>query len=186
MPVSHHPQGLSRRRLVIAAAALPAAWLAGGCTTDDSVPDGSVSDSSVSDSSAPDADAPDPDVAVLEEATAVVDDLTRLVSRAIAERPALAPTLQPVLATHHRHAEVLGAASQSSSHPPTRPPGASSGPLPAGRAQVLSFVAEAERFAATVHRSQVRRAESGQFASLLASISAAESQLGVVVGEAAR
>jgi hypothetical protein len=91
-----------------------------------------------------------------------------------------------VLATHHRHAEVLGAASQSSSHPPTRPPGASSGPLPAGRAQVLSLVAEAERFAATVHRSQVRRAESGQFASLLASISAAESQLGVVVGEAAR
>ncbi|HET7327331.1 MAG TPA: hypothetical protein VFJ14_08600, partial [Nocardioidaceae bacterium] len=49
-------------------------------------------------------------------------------------------------------------------------------PLPRSRPAVLALLAAAEEDAAAAHRADVRRAESGRFAQLLASISAAETQ----------
>lgn len=178
--------GVSRRQLLGTASAFPLLWPAGGCTL--SGPGG--------DEPATPDPAADPDVAVLRSAAAQVDALVALCARVVDERPELARPVQPALQIHRRHAEVLGSASSSTARSGTgtptprrtgsgAPSGAATGePLPRGRAPVLSLLAGAEQRAAQVHRRQVRQAESGQFAQLLAAVSAAESQLETVLKQA--
>lgn len=179
-PQSRHPAGLSRRQLIIVASAVPLVWFTGGCTLSGPGRDEPTS-------SAQQAEA-DPDVAILASAAAQVDDLVALCEQVIDQRPSVTRQLQPLLETHRRHAEVLGSAAAGRQGSPSGTPTSSApaGPLPRGRRAVLSLVGAAEQRAAKTHMGQVREAESGQFAQLLASISAAESQLATVLEEEAR
>lgn len=171
--------------MITAATAVPLVWLTGGCTLSGQRSDRTDSRSEQAED--------DPDVAVLDSATAHVDELVALCEQVVSEQPALTPQVQPLLATHRRHAEVLGSA-KAVGAPPRRSPDASGTPtgtatpepLPGGRTAVLSLVAAAEQRAAQAHLRHVRRAESGQFAQLLASISAAESQHATVLEEVVR
>lgn len=172
----------TRRQVLAASVAVPAAWLTGACTL--SRTDGA---------SAPERPEPaeDPDVVLLAHAVVLVEDLIALLERVVAERPPLATEVEPLLANHRRHAEVLGsAATPDSTRTPEDaadgPAGDEGRPLPRRRNRVLGLVARREQRAADAHLRQVQGASSGQFARLLASVSAAESQHAAVLEEALR
>ncbi len=166
MPVSPVTPVAVSRRAMITGALLGLATA--GCTiTRDSDDAGSEASDGPSASGSPSGLAPD--VAVATEALAQVRGMREAVTATTTRFPALAATLMAVSAMHSAHATSLVDAVPADGRSTT---GATPYAVPRGRGAALERLAVAERTLHTSLAELALRAESGDFAGLLASMGA--------------
>ncbi|MGH3318183.1 MAG: hypothetical protein ACRDO0_18730 [Nocardioidaceae bacterium] len=170
----------TRRSVVAAAIAVPVA--AAGCTLSGPTPTRSPQRRSAE---------VDPDVALLDDAAAATTAMVELYEGVLREHPSLRGDLRPMLAAQRAHADALGEAAPQEKG---RPSGPSDGAGPRRRggqrvevprrpAAAIRALTEAESRSATDLLEATRKALSGPFAQLLASMSASASQRVLVLGE---
>lgn len=152
----------------------------------------------------------DPDVAVAAEALAAQQAMVDLVGTTLERHPDLAAELDPVLATHRTHADLLadavpedvtvspsptasGSAGPSGSVTPER--SAAPGPsesaarrnrVPDDRLRALRQVVAGEQALVTTAKQQAFKAQSGGFARVLGGMAAAAAQHAAMLDAAAR
>lgn len=166
------PARPSRRTVVAAAVALPVVSAA-GCTLSGPTPQRRPVEGSTGH---------DPDVALLHRVADATETMVALYEAVLRRHRSLRRDLRPLLATHRAHAAALGDAAPSGRVSPDGPrrrgrtPSPQSMAVPRRPRQALLRVRAAERKAAEELLGATRRAASGPFARLLASMSAASSQ----------
>ncbi|HEX2175669.1 MAG TPA: hypothetical protein VHG70_07140 [Nocardioidaceae bacterium] len=170
------PARPSRRTVVAAALAVP---VAAGCTLSGPAPERSPVRRSTE---------VDPDVALLEEVAASTEALVTLYEAVVGRHRGLRRDLRPVLDAHRAHAAALGDAAPrrgSARRRRRRRGGQGDGPVdvPAQESRAVRRLAGAERQAASDLLDATRRAASGAFARMLASMSASSAQAVRVLGE---
>lgn len=171
------PARPSRRTVVAAVVTVPAA-AAAGCTLSGPTPSRSPERRSAE---------VDPDVALLGEVAAATEAMVALYEGVLDRHRGLRRELRPLLATHRAHATALGEAapSDASSQPPRsadRTPPARED-VPRRPEAAVRQLRAAERSAAGDLLDATRRAASGPFARLLASMSASVAQHVAVLAE---
>jgi len=126
--------------------------------------------------------APAPDVAVLTSAMNAEKLMIARHEAVLSRSPALAGTLDPLLAEHRAHLAALTARLVPGAARPTPSPSASPPvTVPAGAAPAVAYLAAAEESAATAYLRQLAAA-SPSLAQLLASIAASEATHAAVLG----
>ena len=119
----------------------------------------------------------DPDVALLDEVAGATETLVALYQSALQQHRDLRGDLRPLLAAHRAHAETLGTAAPPGDHPARRRTLARADTeVSQHQAAAVRELRAAERRSASVLLEATRRARSGAFARLLASMSAASAQ----------
>lgn len=169
----------SRRSVVAAAIAVPVA--AAGCTLSGPTPTRSPQRRSAE---------VDPDVALLDDVTAATSAMVELYEGVLREHPSLRRDLRPMLDAQRAHADALGAAAPSEKDGPSGPSGGASPRRRSGRgvevprrpAAAVRALTDAESRSAADLLEATRKALSGPFAQLLASMSASASQRVLVLG----
>jgi type IV pilus biogenesis protein CpaD/CtpE len=177
------PARPSRRSVVAAALAVPVASAA-GCTLSDPAPPRRPQASAEA----------DPDVVLLDEASSATDEMVSLYEAVADRHQELRQDLRPFLQAHQEHADALGDAAppENARRGGGRPGGADvTAPpadvdVPARRAAALRRLTQAERDHAERLLDATRRAASGDFARLLASMSAASTVAAQLLAEAGR
>jgi hypothetical protein len=172
----------SRRSVVAAAIAVPVA--AAGCTLSGPTPTRSPQRRSAE---------VDPDVALLDDVAASTTAMVELYEGVLRDHPSLRRDLRPMLAAQRAHADALGEAAPSEEDGPSgRSDGSSPGPrrrsgerveVPPRPAAAIRALTDAESRSAADLLEATRKALSGPFAQLLASMSASASQRVLVLGE---
>ena len=184
------PTRPSRRTVVAAALAVPAA-AASGCTLSDSSPPREPQQRS--------AEEVDPDVALLDEVSFATDEMVALYEASVERHRVLRRDLRPLLQAHREHADALGDAApeprrdqgrgqrrdrgRHGSGDPASEPTPGDVTVPARRPEALRDLAAAERAHAVALMDATGRAASGDFARLLASMSAASATAERVLAE---
>lgn len=119
----------------------------------------------------------DPDVALLRDVATTTDRLVALYEGVLSRHRELRRELRPLLRAHRRHASALGdAAPGAPSQNPRNTPSQPDVDTPRRAAAAVREIRTAERDASAELLGQTRRAESGTFARLLASMSACSAQ----------
>jgi hypothetical protein len=164
------PSRPTRRSVLAAALAVPAATAA-GCTLSGPTP---------SRSSAREAPDVDPDVALLEQVSQATSEVVSLYEGVIHEHRSLRRDLRPLLAAHRAHVEALGqAAPEEADGGRAAGRGASSAKaphVPHSPEQAVRRLQSTEGKTSQRLLEATRKAESGGFARLLASMSASSAQ----------
>jgi hypothetical protein len=169
----------SRRTVVGAALVLPAATAA-GCTLSGPEPERSPE---------PGAAPADPDVALLDDVAASIAALTDLYDAVTERHRRLRDDLAPLLEAHRAHEAALGQASPAGARGAGRRRGRRDRRargrvgVPAREALAVRRLAETERKTSEQLLVAARRAASGGFAQLLASMSASCAQAVQVLGQ---
>jgi hypothetical protein len=171
------PASTSRRTLLAAAVTVPA--VTAGCTLSGPTPRRTSDRRSTE---------VDPDVALLEDVAARTDAMVALYEAVLGRHRSLRPDLRPFLDHHRRHARALGDAAPRGSEGARgrrrgRADGDGSVQAPRGRGAALRRLVGAERTASAELLEATRRAESGPFARLLASMSASSAQAQAALGQ---
>jgi hypothetical protein len=171
------PSRPTRRSVLAAALAVPAATAA-GCTLSGPAP------SRRSAREAPDVD---PDVVLLEQVSETMSEVVALYEAVIDEHRSLRGDLRPLLAAHRTHVEALGQAAPNEQGRPRsgqREGSSANAPhVPHRSAQAVRRLQSTERQTSERLLEATRRAESGGFARLLASMSASSAQALHTLGE---
>jgi hypothetical protein len=170
----------SRRSVVAAAIAVPVA--AAGCTLSGPTPTRSPQRRSAE---------VDPDVALLDDVAAGTTAMVELYEGVLREHPSLRRDLRPMLEAQQAHADALGEAAPSEKDEPSGPSGSATPRRRSGRrvevprrpAAAIRALTDAEGRSAADLLVATRKALSGPFAQLLASMSASASQRVLVLGE---
>jgi hypothetical protein len=170
----------SRRSVVAAAIAVPVA--AAGCTLSGPTPTRSPQRRSAE---------VDPDVALLDDVAADTTAMVELYEGVLRKHPSLRRDLRPMLDAQQAHADALGEAAPSEKKGPSGTSGDASPRRRAGQpvevprrpAAAVRALTEAESRSAADLLEATRKALSGPFAQLLASMSASASQRVLVLGE---
>jgi hypothetical protein len=151
---------LSRRTLVLGVVGGAAGLAVAGCSSDDDTP-----------GKAPEtAPSPSPDVAVATSALAEIRAVRVAVTATLARFPENRATLSPLVALHRTHEATLADAVPDGAAPTTSPAAYA---VPRKREKALArLTAREQRLHATLDELAVK-AQSGQFARLLASMGAA-------------
>ncbi len=164
------------RRSVLAASLVVPAATAAGCT---------LSGASPSKGTAREAPDVDPDVALLEQVSQATAAVVALYEGVIEEHRSLRHGLRPILAAHRAHVQALGQAApkdatggKAAGRGDTRTPH-----VPRSPGQAVRRLESAEQKASDRLLEATRRAHSGGFARLLASMSASSAQAVRVLGE---
>lgn len=152
------------RRALIAAGVGAAGLLAAGCTVDNPV----------SENKTPRAPAElAPDVAVATRALAEIKAVRVAVTRTVSRYPAARPGLIPLVSMHQAHEKSLADAVPERARPPSKPAPYA---VPRRRAAALKRLATREQGLHATIDALALRAQSGDFARLLASMGAAVDQ----------
>lgn len=143
--------------------------------------------------------APDPDVILAGLAVSREQQMLDALEATVQRHPELSSLLASAQTTHRAHVELMDEAAPDEAPSPSEsaldgPSGSPSGPpssdgtatptVPAGRGKALAALATAEQELSTSLRRHAFMAQSGQFARLLASMSAAAGQQAAVLSTA--
>jgi hypothetical protein len=177
------PSRPTRRSVLAAALAVPAATAA-GCTLSGQAP---------SEGSAREANEVDPDVALLEQVSQATDEVVALYEAVIEEHHGLRDDLQPLLAAHRAHVDALGQAAPDAAEGARGGQGERGGGrdgssaqaphVPRHPKQAVRRLQSTERQTSKRLLEVTREAQSGGFARLLASMSASSAQAAHVLGD---
>lgn len=152
--------------MLTAAVLLPGS-LAAGCT---------LSDGTAPARQRTAAPADNPDLSLLDDAVEVNASLIEVYERTIERHPDLERTLRPLLRSHRAHASAFGDAAPAGADRRSRGPSGRGPRVPPRAAAALRNLSDHESENERGCQMRARRAASGEFARLLASIAACSAQ----------